>query len=100
MKFLKIISISFMVFILFYAIDNIITQKERSILYTGFPIKGSRTELIALFSFSCRQEIQKAVLPWIDLSLTKMTNIFLHDRSSIVFTPPILQLPHGQLLFL
>ena len=52
MKFLKIISISFMVFILFYAIDNIITQKERSILYAGFPIKGSRTELIALFSFS------------------------------------------------
>lgn len=86
MKFLKIISISFMVFILFYAIDNIITQKEQSILYTGFPIKGSRTELIALFSFSCQQEIQKAVLPWIDLSLTKMTNIFLHDRSSIFQT--------------
>ena len=52
-----------MVFILFYAIDNIITQKERSILYAGFPIKGSITELPALFSFSCRQEIQKAVLP-------------------------------------
>ena len=51
MKFLKIISISFMVFILFYAIDNIITQKERSILYTGFPHKGKQNRTDRSFFF-------------------------------------------------